>query len=417
MFDADFEFILTMRKMKKNEKIMIAVLLTIMFSTTLFAQGKKYPSKEEDEYYKNFESNFEPFKQLEEGFILDFQSEYYEIRECVSNYMPFLHDKYSTPYADSILSIIVSHDFEMQNKLDFETIGGINKVQIIKYEKRDSIEAIIYEDSEFEDIWFGETGIWIGYSENNGKDWNYYYTGIVQCQPIFLKYYSQRPLINEKGKIEIEACLLLQLSPFSHPVSSHSYKCVKDGIFIVFDIDVISKDSDSDGLTDIVEDKLYTDKYNKDTDRDGIPDNLDANPRVSYPRTKKTKIFEAILSYDLGSKKRDWSSGRLIFKRNNAVYYVTDSTETVLIVTDDIDLMGIKPQGHRVIFMTTDEYKNKASAYQSELNKMAFTPFFRIDNKRNAYKISYSYNTWGYTYYVKKTIIGWRVKIISTIIS
>ena len=378
---------------------------------------KEYSSKEEDEYDENWQNNFVPFEPLDTAFILEYQPKYYEIQESELNYKPYSPDNHSTPYSDSIFSIIHSLDFDMQNAFEFERIGNVYKTQILLYEKKDSIEAFIYESSEFEDIWFGESGVWIGYSENDGKDWNYYYTGIVQKQPVFVKFYSQRPLIKEKGKLEIDACLLRQLSPFSHPFPSQSYECVRDGIYFTFDIDIISKDSDGDGLTDIVEDKLFTNKFNKDTDGDGISDIFDMNPRVYFPRTKKSKIFEAILNEDIGSKYLDWTIGRLSFKGDNTASYVTDSTETVLIVTDDEDLMGIQPKEYRTIFITTDDYKSIAKAYNSELNEMSFTPFFKVDNKKNTYIVSYSFNTGGSRYLIKKTILGWRIKLLSTWIS
>ena len=111
-------------------------------------------------------------------------------------------------------------------------------------------------------------------------------------------------------------------------------------------------------------------------------------PRVNYPRTKKSKIYETILNGNIGSKDMDWTLGRLFFKGNNTIHYFTDSietvfdivkedkgkkqrvvymmpTKTVLIVTDDKDLMGIQPQNYRVIFMTEEEYKNNVKIYNS----------------------------------------------------
>ena len=401
-------------------KKLFLIYLIIMFSANLFAQEEEYPSKESNEYYENYWSNFVFFTPLDTAFILGFQSEYYEIRESEQNYEPFSRFQYQTPYADSIWSLFYSLYDSLFNSLDFdemidfdnvvidfdfETIGDIDKIQILKYEKNDSIEAFIYTSSEYEDR---ALGIWIGYSENNGKDWNYYYTGITQGQPVYVKYYSQRPLIKEKGILEIDACLLRQFSGLFFP----EYECIRDGIYVAFDINVISKDSDGDGLTDIVEDKFRTDKYNKDTNGNGIPDNLDTNPRVNYPRTAKSIVYEAILRNEIGNKKGDWSTGRLVLKRNNTSHYVTDSTITVLIVIDDKDLMGIRPQNHRVIFMTTDEYKNNTNHYNSGLNTLHLTPFFKVDNKKNTYKVYYSFYV-GKHYLVRKTIIGWRIRILA----
>jgi len=430
--------------MKKRIWIILAIIFftlsVIALCILLLVKESEYSSKEEDEYYENFWKDFTPFEPLDTAFILGFQSEYYEIRESGLKYEPYSSDKYSTPYSDSIYAIYRANNYDWTS-VEVEQIGKIDKTSILKYEKKDSIEAFIYESYEYERFaWSGESpGIWIGYSENNGKDWNYYYTGITQKQPVFVKFYSQRPLIKEKGKLEIDACLVRQLSPFSHPVPTVSYECVKDGIYLVFDMNVISKDSDGDGLTDIVEDRFFTDKYNKDTDGDGIPDNLDMNPRVNYPRTKKSKIYETILNGDIGNKDMDWAFGRLFFKGNNTVHYFTDSieivdnykdengkkqriaymmpTETVIIVTDDKDLMGIQPKNYRVIFMTTEEYKNNVKLYNSRLNIIFLGPLFKVDGKRNTYLVSCSIGTGSHEYLVQKMIIGWRIKLLSTMIS
>jgi len=402
--------------MKKRIWVILAVIFFTLSVIALYIlwliQESKYSSKEKDEYYENYWKDFPFFEPLDTAVILGFHSKHYEIRESELSYEPYPSDKYSTPYSDSIYSIFYSNDY------DWAGIE-IDKITILKYEKKDSIEAFIYESYEYENFSFsGEPpGIWIAYTENNGEKWNYYYTGITQKQPVFVKFYSQRPLIKEKGKLEIDACLLRQLSNFSHPVSMVSYECVKDGIYLIFNMNVIEKDSDGDGLTDIVEDRFFTDKYSEDTDGDGILDNLDMSPRVSYPRTQKSKIYETILNGDIGNKFMDWDFGRLFYKGNDTIHYFTDSIETVIIVTDDKDLMGIQPKNYRVIFMTTEEYKNNVKFYNSILNRIYFSPLFKVDGKRNIYLFSCSIGNRNDNYLVQKMIIGWRVKVLSMAIS
>ena len=402
-------------------KNIILIFLTIFLSANLFAQNDKYPSKEENKYYENLYNKYVPFKPLETEFILSFKPEYYEIHETELNYEPYSSDKYSTPhnkylkqYIDSIRSKLPRFEYFKQAQQELEReigkIGDIDKKMILKYDKRDSIEAFIYQSSKYENVHFGESGIWIGYSENNGKDWNYYYTGIVQGQPVFLKYYSQRPLIKEKGKLEIEACLLRQLTEFSDPGPMPDYECVKDGIYVTLDITLIAKDSDGDGLTDIVEDKFHTDKFNYDTDGDGMSDNQDSNPRVNYPHTEKSEIYEAVINGEI-----DWedksSGGKLLFKEYPIS--VSDSTETILIVTDDKDLMGIRPSTYRIIFMTTEEYRLNANGYKVELNEMHISPLFKVDNMKDTYKLRKRFNTGFFWYLIKKTKEGWKIEIIS----
>ena len=380
-------------------RVFYLTFLALILFANLFAQKEKYSSKEKDEYYNNNKAIYSPFTPIEKEVILKFKPKYYEIKDSEIEYEHYSEERYSRLRTSGIPT---------------QYVGKIDKAKILKYEKKDSIVAFIYKYSAFENIFFGESGIWIGYSENNGKDWSYYYTGIVEKQPVFLKWYSKRPLIKEKGKLEIDACLLQQLSPFSHPVSTHSYECVKDGIYIVFDINTLAKDSDNDGLTDIVEEKLYTDKNNRDTDGDGILDNIDTNPRKYYPRTEKTKIYEALLNEAINWKNKRWI-GELLLKEDN--YYVTDSTETVLIITDNEDLMGIQPKNYRVIFMTTDEYSKITKVYDTELNEMSISPLFKVDNRKNTYRMSDNFNTWGSSYLIKKKKRSWTIQLLSYWIS
>ena len=390
-----------------------------MLCANLLAQNNKYLSREEKEYYKKLWRGFNYFFIPKSTItILNFKSEYYKIEKSKIDYEPYSSERLLASYQNSLLERIDSNDYAKLGIVSgMERIGNIAKSQILKYEKRDSIEVFIYESSKYENLFFGEPGIWIGYSDNNGKDWNYFYTGIVQKQPVYIKPYSQRPLIREKGVLEIDACLLKQLTPFSHPGPGPKYECVKDGIYVILDIHIIAKDSDGDGLTDIVEDKFYLDKYNKDTNGDGIPDNIDPNPRVNYPRTEKSKIYEAILNNEIEWEKGDFNhrTGKLIFLEDSV--FVSDAMETRLIVTDDVEIMGIKWSRHRVIFMTTKEYEKNSKGYKTNLERITLTPLFKINGMKDTYKIGVNFGTMYLTYLIKKTKEGWIVEIISITIA
>ena len=121
------------------EKIFLLSFI-IMLSVNLFAQRDEYPSREEDEYYKNLERHYIPFKQLDMEFILGFKSEYYEIHEAESNYEPYSPNKYLTPYQDSI------------RKIDNSIYAKISSITtpIYRYSKElpNSIEKIINGLSE-----------------------------------------------------------------------------------------------------------------------------------------------------------------------------------------------------------------------------------------------------------------------------
>jgi len=279
-----------------NRITLTTIFLTIVLN--LFGQeNTEYPSKEEKKYYRNY--RYKSFKPVGKSKILNYKSNNFNIRD-VPTYKPFNESLLLTPYQDSILPILFDPPIKDSIVIpNSEYLGAIDRFSILKHEKQGEIESFIYWSFEYEDRFFGEPGIWIGYSTDGGKNWDYYYTGIVQKQPVFIKWYSAIPLINvinDKITIQIEGALLRQLEPFTHPGPLPKYKIIKDGICIVFDLSTLSKDSDNDGLTDIVENKLHTDSQNKDTDNDSIPDNIDLNPRFNLPKTEKTAIYEAIIN-------------------------------------------------------------------------------------------------------------------------
>lgn len=369
-------------------------------------------SSEEEAYYKNRE--FKEYKPLKMEMFSNYYDDFFKFVE-VSDYTPYNDTLYFTPYQDSVFRL--DWEYLWSDSLR-QYVGKIDKSFILKQEKKGNVEAFIYYDGEFENRYFGESGIWVAYSEDKGETWSYYYTGIVQKQPLFVKWYSSYPLINEKGDLQIETCLLRQTSPFSHPVPTQSYQLAKDGLLLTLDLKTLRKDSDGDGLTDIVEAKFRTNPKNADTDGDGIPDNLDLNPRFASQRTDKSVIYEAVLN---GVQIPFWGEEEeeaiLPIDATSETHCVVDTTETIMIVTDDPALQNIQPKSYRVIVLTTEEYEDNPRYFKNDLNKMSFTPLFKVDGKKDTYLFSFSFNTWGASYWVKKTDKGWIIVKISEWIS
>ena len=361
-------------------------------------------SSEEDAYYDNRE--YKQFEPVSREVVSNYYDDFFKFTE-VNDFTPYCDTLYYTPYQDSIFQLGL--EYWMTDSL-IRYIGKIDKFQILKHEKNGNVEAFVYYHWKYENSFFGETGIWVGYSDDNGETWSYYYTGIVQKQPLYVKWYSSYPLINEQGDLQIEACLLRQMSQFMHPGPGPSYQLVKDGLLLTLDLETLRKDSDGDGLTDIVEVKFRTDPNNADTDGDGVPDNLDLNPRFASQRTEKTLVYEAVMNAD-EEKLCNWDDDDCVvpFTQTPELHYATDDIQTILIVTDDPALQNIQPTIYRVIILTKEEYENNPRYFKNDLNKMNFTPFFKVDGKEDTYLFSYDFNTGGAKYWVKKMDKGWRI--------
>ena len=391
-----------------------SILFLLVISIYLIGQEVEYKSKEQSEYYKS--KRYKPFKPLAKEEIRNYKLKSFDLGS-VSNYSPYSDSLLITPCQDSIWKKI-RESIRLKKFLDLLSFGEIGKIgndQILKYEKKGQIESFIYQSYEFENRYFGEPGIWIAFSTNGGNTWEYYYSGIVQKQPLFLKWYSKIPLIKSDSVIQIEACLLRQLSAFGHPISAPTYEVVRDGVKLTFDIKKLRKDTDNDGLTDIVEAKLHTDMYKKDTDGDGVPDNLDLNPRFSSPRTDKTFIFESVINGE--SEKSDSVGLTESSLQTPKPNYVTPMTETVLIVTDSPDIQSVSPKSLRLIILTTKEYEKYKGKFNDELNDMYVSPLFKVDGEIDTYIFTNGINTWSTDYLVKKSKNGWSIKSFSFTIS
>lgn len=385
----------------------LSILIILMIPVLLFGQEQEYKSKERERYDNNFK--YKPFKPLSKKEILNFKNAYFNI-EDIADYTPYSDQLYFTPYQDSVYKIMfnpANRDSRTIPKLEY--IGKIEKSQILKYEKSGEIEAFVYVSGKYENRFFGESGIWVAYSINKGESWEDLYTGIVQKQPLYVKWYSKLPLINSKGELQIETCLLRQLTPFTHPGPVPTYEVVKDGLLLTLDLKTLMKDTDGDGLSDIVETKFYTKLNNKDTDGDGIYDNLDLNPRLHVQRTDKTVIFESEVNNDID---RFDSTGLISSLKTLQVNYATDTTETILIVTDNADIQSIQPKSTRVIILSEKEYEKSKGKFQNELNEMYISPLFKVDNEIDTYIFTSSFNTSGMEYLVKKTKDKWKIMVI-----
>lgn len=327
----------------------------------------------------------------------------------IADFSPYSESTRGTPYQDSV-SAVFWKNFDNPTPIRKQPVAGIDKLHIIKHGKKGIVEAILYLDNGFE---AGYGGISVAYSSDAGKTWDYYYTGLTQSDPLFVKWYSKYPLIDDDGNIQIEACMTkLVLSPlFSNP----GYKVTKDGLLLSIDMKTLRMDSDGDGLTDIEETKLRTDPHNVDTDNDGVPDNLDLNPRCNVPRTEKTIVYEAIINEEPESCYSEKDSFLFLpFDKKVEPNFATDTTSTVMILTDDLDIMSVQPKNVRVIFLTTEEYEKTKDQFRSDLRQLKLN---KEKQEKGGFKIFKSEFNWGTDYQVKKTEDGWVVEVVSIWIS
>ena len=390
----------------RNYLTMLLLLLLPAFS---FAQDYKYQSREEDEYNKNYK--YKHFDPMTEDQIKHYKNDFFDFVRIV-DYTPYNDSLWLTPYQDSVFNMEMKYIMRGEEP-DFprQSVGKIDKHCILKHEKKGQIEAFVYEETLY-----GRPlpGLWVAYSTDSGSSWEYYYTGLIQKKPLFVKWYSNTPLINENGDLQIEAGLFIQGRTIG-PWGMEHLKLAEDGLLLTFDLQTLRRDSDDDGLTNIAEAKFHTDPNNPDTDGDGIPDNLDLNPRFSLPRTDKTIVFEVVLNDD----KRlsfTWGGAYELIPLDEVTppSYATDTTPTLMFVTDDPNLLAVQPTCERIIFLTSEEYDNEPHYYSDDLNGYRITPLFKADHLDDTFVFSMSStkgSSWESGYYATRTKEGWDIGV------
>ena len=374
------------------------LLLFLLVPAFFFAQVEdeindvsNYPSMEKDAYYREWRKNYKPWKPLDENEIKAYKNAFFTWEE-IAAYTPFQEgEEHQRYYYESLKSRFDACP---------ELAAKIDKRQVVKYEIIGSVEAIVYKSYEY--FLAHEPSVYVAYSEDHGQSWTYYYTGITHCQPLCFKPQSKMPLFNKHGDLQLEACLLRQISPL---ILGHApeYELVKDGLLLTIDLETLRKDSDGDGFTDIVEARFMTDPFNNDTDGDGVADGLDLHPRISVPRSEKTVVYEYLIQTRFADT---------IPLDVPELCYANENTRTVRIVTDNPDLQAVQPRTMRIIVLSEEEYEN-SSKYFVPMDSYHLSPMFKIDDEEDTYLVSVSACSGFWDCLVKKIDKGWKINVVS----
>lgn len=145
------------------------------------------------------------------------------------------------------------------------------------------------------------------------------------------------------------------------------------------------KDSDGDGLTDIEEEKLALNPFDKDTDRDGVDDTKDHNPRFKSEINNETLLYKVILQNEI-----DNDTATLI--RDNEIinpgrYYYLEDDHLFFVVSDDEDLQHAEFDHGRYIILSTSEFELYRKKFPVTPYRADVRPKFKVDQLKNGFFI------------------------------
>ncbi len=360
------------------------------------------------DYLKNFQSfikveqiNFSinPFKSIYE------RTSYCNFYDSLLNCVTDSCQKHYVGY-----EIQIEKENKIRHKMFFNLIGNVSKLFILRYDSINEKRIILYKNNQLED--YG-TGYWISISNNGGKSWKDYYTGLNEDY-FFIKPKSTVPFIIDKSNIQVEGALIYPVGDrFTYGYTNFSVK--EDGILLKINIDKVTLDSDNDGLSDILENKLMTNNLSGDSDNDGVPDSSDCNPRFKNIDNKYSLLYKFLLE--------PWLRKDSCFISYYDTSYLTpknyDENEkikkTYLIVTSDKRLKHIARLWNRYIFVTPREYDRYKLKFVVGLKEFDVSPLFKIDKLPDFYKIHLSSGNWQQNVVIGETQNGWIIKRLGSV--
>lgn len=387
-------------------------------------KDKEYISSSEKAYYDSlsYANRFGNFllASIEKAKVIPYNF----IRiEKIDSPAKYEQDKIYPEFWDSTLKAnqnIIEDPIKFSNliqQMENQKIGPISRMSIIKEERLNKEWAIIYTDSKYDDFVHSGWGYWLALSEDAGKTWNKYYTGLTENYYYYFKRNSNIPLWKDSSTIQIESAIVRQKTPMMLIIPAE-IEVIEDGIVVQIKLSGIIKDSDKDGLTDISEQKMLLNPYNSDTDDDGIMDYLDRNPRFKSRKSSKTMVYETIIDgFDTNKYHETITIDTTKSVTNKKPKGYIDLEHVYILVSDDPFLQQINPKNKTLIILNSKEYISYIEKYPSHFIENHISPMFKCDNFNDTFIIHYSELTSKKEYLIQKIKKGWKLFILSILMS
>jgi len=160
---------------------------------------------------------------------------------------------------------------------------ALSRYHIVRYSDTGDLTAAISLSQEVNpSAEVSEGGYWLHLSSDHGVTWREpLYLGLQQYAPYEAVAQSLLPLVRGRVlQIEVEVKEIDPASITFPPVALQTKRSARN-LYIELSLDDIERDSDGDGLTDLLENQLLTNAHDPDTDHDGLRDDVDPFPQVS----------------------------------------------------------------------------------------------------------------------------------------
>jgi hypothetical protein len=142
-------------------------------------------------------------------------------------------------------------------------------------------------------------GYWLLDSQDGGRTWSsLLYLGLRQYRPYELAKKSSLPMLDGDTLRLAASVRELDEQSITFPPIHLSTKREKKNLFLQARLSELQKDTDADGLPDLIEERFLTDPKAADTDADGLSDGEDPLPQVpAIQRGKESPEARLLMAF------------------------------------------------------------------------------------------------------------------------
>jgi len=263
----------------------------------------------------------------------------------------------------------------------------------------------------------GELGLgayWVLHSSDAGKTWDApLYTGLRENMPYIVVPASRLPLM-ANGALQVEVELKeLDLESITFPPVGLRTKREAKNLYINLPWDELYRDSDGDGLTDLMEERIGTDPHKRDTDGDGIPDGRDGVPQVALvarPSAEAEVLAALFGGMRLGVGAIVTGLPSTQEERQACVVRASVIGDPTLFLIGDRASFAPLNLGRRVVIFTPEEHE----LYEKKFGPSYFGTIEYVLVRRDGRKaIVYENESWAANATeLTKTKNGWLIRVI-----
>lgn len=286
----------------------------------------------------------------------------------------------------------------------------------MRSERGQGLDVVLAVSQALDPVGEVSTGAyWVLRSANGGVSWEAFPTGLRVGAPYEAFTPSRLPMLTPGGLAVEVRWAALDESSITFPPVGVDVERREDPLVVNIPWPVLTSDRDGDGLTDLFEERVFTDPDASDTDGDGIPDFDDPLPGVAYAGggNAASAAMAALIEAQISSEEERAILPRCPHGRPGLCFGATSpGLERVLFIVGDPADWTRVDSARRTVVLTPEKHRRAVLRF----GPVYATTFevFEVDSEGKRAVAVWNSLWQGGAARLEKTELGWQVVLRSS---